>query len=554
MSIIENAKIVPLALQSINSRVANTALSIGDHEYTLQIIDGEFIFTTPDGKRATLKNIRDIRFGLGILKGITNIRNNPSISIADRSYYALSCDAIPEIDDHETRITTLENKPDSDEDLTALEARVQTLESESNPFIYTMFKQNNTNVLNVAWSGHTIQYAAMMLTIFRINSTSYPALELNRSTGNLILWGNVTMDARVILPFSFSNILGRAWPAIPMILLTGRTSMGKTIDFHTSSNQNVEHDGQFVATGNQVVEFRGKEFNIVTTTSTKVVGGNEVATTPFSVISDENPIMQLYNNGDLSITGEFYAPTSVMRGYGDKPGSITIGYSSQDAFALSVQQDIPSYSPSVIGICGISNAGGFVTTNEGYGFLNDLLYQPGLTLVRGGVGGGNFWKLSSLPTITQLTFYCNFDPVSYITTDGSYVKLSDQKYKDHIEDLDHENIYNAVMEFRPVTYYHKSNHTTNKSYGFIAQEIEVLTDKHNIDPITEIIGDNYTMKYEDITPMLVSVVQQQNKRISQLELQYQELSQRFDQLFAAYNLEHSKPPLESEQYSLHNNE
>ena len=102
---------------------------------------------------------------------------------------------------------------------------------------------------------------------------------------------------------------------------------------------------------------------------------------------------------------------------------------------------------------------------------------------------------------------------------------SDISLKSNIQSLN--NATSIVMKLRPVTYnmdFKRANSNVyledNKEYGFIAQEIEAIMPEI-------VVEDDEGLKlvnYMAIIPILTAVIQEQNKRIADLEKKVDELA------------------------------
>jgi hypothetical protein len=104
------------------------------------------------------------------------------------------------------------------------------------------------------------------------------------------------------------------------------------------------------------------------------------------------------------------------------------------------------------------------------------------------------------------------------TIPASWTVISDRRAKSDIKDsplgLD------FIKTLRPVSYYKNNDENKKTEYGFIAQEVEEALinfgDKNNgvvhIDP-----NGDYSLRYNDIIPLTVKAVQEQQELIEQLK-------------------------------------
>lgn len=124
-----------------------------------------------------------------------------------------------------------------------------------------------------------------------------------------------------------------------------------------------------------------------------------------------------------------------------------------------------------------------------------------------------------------ITYYHSADGhVVNVTTSGSFISGSDERLKTGIKDLSDNVAKTFVMQLSPKEFKYKNNN--EQSYGFIAQDVlKILPESGGI--VTSIsmpkaddpkeTTEYYGLKYTDIIPFLVSVVQQQEERITKLE-------------------------------------
>ena len=96
---------------------------------------------------------------------------------------------------------------------------------------------------------------------------------------------------------------------------------------------------------------------------------------------------------------------------------------------------------------------------------------------------------------------------------------SDARLKDDIQDLDEEDAKDFIMALKPKSFEWKGKNpslTDGRHHGFIAQDVQELSyDNWNVTSTTS--GNLLALHYIEIIADLVSVVQQQEKRIQALE-------------------------------------
>jgi hypothetical protein len=104
------------------------------------------------------------------------------------------------------------------------------------------------------------------------------------------------------------------------------------------------------------------------------------------------------------------------------------------------------------------------------------------------------------------------------TTPASWTVVSDRRAKSDIKDsplgLD------FIKTLRPVSYFKKNDENKKTEYGFIAQEVEATLKKAGDSNNGVIYVDpdgNYGMRYNDIIPITVKAVQEQQELIEELK-------------------------------------
>jgi len=112
----------------------------------------------------------------------------------------------------------------------------------------------------------------------------------------------------------------------------------------------------------------------------------------------------------------------------------------------------------------------------------------------------------------------------YLTTDGEIVKYSSsKKYKKDIKSLSPD--VSKFMELNPVSFvWNEKSATENKSdYGLIAEEVE------KIDPVLAVYNKDNSIEgvdYHKVNIMLLKVVQDQQKKIEDLEKRLNKLENK----------------------------
>jgi hypothetical protein len=100
---------------------------------------------------------------------------------------------------------------------------------------------------------------------------------------------------------------------------------------------------------------------------------------------------------------------------------------------------------------------------------------------------------------------------------GAYVNGSDARLKDNIQPLD--SGLDVVNAMRPVTFQYKQNYSKDQSVqpGFIAQELqEAMAGKAYLDGVVQEGTNHLNVAYQNIIPILVKAIQEQQVMINEL--------------------------------------
>lgn len=99
----------------------------------------------------------------------------------------------------------------------------------------------------------------------------------------------------------------------------------------------------------------------------------------------------------------------------------------------------------------------------------------------------------------------------------AFNQTSDRRAKTEIESLDSQKATEFINSLNPVSYRFKHDDTGEIHHGFIAQEVDEIAGKWNV--VNKPKDDNFMMslRYTEIIADLVATVQEQEKRIQQLE-------------------------------------
>ena len=144
-------------------------------------------------------------------------------------------------------------------------------------------------------------------------------------------------------------------------------------------------------------------------------------------------------------------------------------------------------------------------------------------------GQGNAFIIENTSTTNQWEFYNAgeilavyyngsfrgaFDHIS-----GSYTSISDVSYKSNIEDIGKKEV-EKLMQLKPKRYHMKGFEDEEKQYGLIAQEVKSVfpslapqVQSKNAGDADDLNAVNYTA----LIPVLIKAVQDQEKRIEELE-------------------------------------
>lgn len=114
--------------------------------------------------------------------------------------------------------------------------------------------------------------------------------------------------------------------------------------------------------------------------------------------------------------------------------------------------------------------------------------------------------------------------ITLATTSASWTVVSDGRKKSNI--MDSPLGLDFVKTLRPVSYYKNNDDQKKTEYGFIAQEVEIAFNKVgdtnngvvHIDP-----DGNYGLRYNDLLPITVKAVQEQQQMIEELQKRNAEL-------------------------------
>ncbi|WP_428661626.1 tail fiber domain-containing protein [Runella sp.] len=110
---------------------------------------------------------------------------------------------------------------------------------------------------------------------------------------------------------------------------------------------------------------------------------------------------------------------------------------------------------------------------------------------------------------------------------------SDHRWKENIQPIGLG--MNFIKELRPVTYHRKGNADSEHEMGLIAQEVEEALNKLGIKDLGLLHKDEngyLSLRYNDLIPILVKALQEQQEEIEKLQKESQQLSEHRQQITA----------------------
>lgn len=162
-------------------------------------------------------------------------------------------------------------------------------------------------------------------------------------------------------------------------------------------------------------------------------------------------------------------------------------------------------------------ADGSIESSASALFSGDLKVKGDFTYYSADVNGEHF----KFRTIRNYINGKDGDELTHIANDEIYRtafnQTSDRRAKTEIESLDSQKATEFINSLKPVSYRFKHDDTGEIHHGFIAQEVDEIAGKWNV--VNKPKDDNFMMslRYTEIIADLVATVQEQEKRIQQLE-------------------------------------
>lgn len=209
------------------------------------------------------------------------------------------------------------------------------------------------------------------------------------------------------------------------------------------------------------------------------------------------------NNGQIGPLGVYTNPTT-----GQAAVSLT-KYGGQSVLYMNSDGSIWFYNFNIM-------------TSDGYpigGWYQDSdLTNNTSAAARGAYTNGHYMRICTgygIHVLSEYEEYSIFD--GGVIFKGSYGP-SDRNLKEDIARISDNDSHNFIMGLKPVSFKYKDDKQHLKHHGFIAQDVqEVVQDKWDI--LTDPSKGPLALSYREIIADLVSVVQQQDKRIKNLETQ-----------------------------------
>jgi hypothetical protein len=144
--------------------------------------------------------------------------------------------------------------------------------------------------------------------------------------------------------------------------------------------------------------------------------------------------------------------------------------------------------------------------------------------------GASYWRMGIDPGTKRLYFLSNTagTNIAYIDpNNGNWVTISDKSLKEDIVPLGH--VMAKVMQLNPVSYKMLHQYNDERSYGFLAQELQQV-----IPDAVKQFGNSGDPKsaisYTHLIPVTIAAIQEQQQTIETLQQQVNELKKMVEQL------------------------
>jgi trimeric autotransporter adhesin len=471
------------ALESLTSGSDNIALGVGSLSNDLAASRNIGIGTSAlSGIVASNDNV-----AIGYHSQLVNISGSRNISIGSQS-----------------------NSAGNSSDNIAIGYQASVASTGNNVAIGTMaLMGNSTGGNNVAVGYQTLSSVTPNSASFNV-AVGYQALNANTANDNVAvgagsLAGNITGASNVAVG---ANALGTATGSFNI-------AIGNTALNDTTANNNIAI---------------GYQSQLIGTSATRNISiGN--ASLASNITSSDN--IAIGNNALLSTTAGTHIAigSSALAANTSGTANIAIGYQSQNAGTTGASNVSIGYQTLLDNISGHSN------TVLGVGALSDITTGSS-NIVIGIASGtdytgaesnnillGNIGVIGDNETIrigsTQTTFFASgifgvtttsatAIPVLVSATGQLGTVSSSKRYKQNIQDIGSQS--SIIMHLRPVLFNYKS-HPEVASWGLIAEEVE------QVFPELVVYKDEEpeTVKYHDLTVLLLNELQRLTQRVDQLE-------------------------------------
>ena len=121
--------------------------------------------------------------------------------------------------------------------------------------------------------------------------------------------------------------------------------------------------------------------------------------------------------------------------------------------------------------------------------------------------------------------------VTYAGVQVAWTITSDLRWKDEIRELPYG--LNMISKLRPVDYIRKNNENKTREAGFIAQEVREILKELNYDDqgmLTEADDGFLSLRYNDLIPILVKAIQEQQAHISEQDIKLQNITSELEKV------------------------
>ncbi|MCL1986400.1 MAG: tail fiber domain-containing protein, partial [Firmicutes bacterium] len=116
------------------------------------------------------------------------------------------------------------------------------------------------------------------------------------------------------------------------------------------------------------------------------------------------------------------------------------------------------------------------------------------------------------------------------------ISTSDAREKEEITPLDAAAMTQFLMDLQPVSYKFKGNEYLRTHFGLLAQDVNAAMQKNRMNSLDfagyinspvldengQIIGETFGLRYEEFIPLILAVLQAQQRKIDELEGRYEQ--------------------------------